>query len=92
MPDAPPAIIFIMPDVPPGFDIRNVVPAGDAAPLNCPPSENGEIVLCGHRSAAPHRVMVWLPPPPAAMDEINAALMVRVGPVEIRPSGIKIRF
>lgn len=92
MPDAPPALIFIMPDIAPGFDLRNVPRMADAEPLNCPPADNGDILVCGHRSAAGARVMVWLPAEPSTIEELNRALVIRVGPVEIRPSGIKIRF
>lgn len=95
--DAPPAIVIMAPAVPSDFRLEDLrwrtsftAPRAEVA---CPESRDGEVVICVHRKpASAYRVTVWLPPPPAAMDEFNAALVKHVGPLDIGLSGIRLHF
>ncbi len=99
MPDAPPAIIILIPGVPPAFRIETIDPAAPATPdftlvqPDCPLSDFGDIVVCGRRAAKRnYRIEAQLPPPPTTMGDINEALTLRWGSAEIGLSGLKLKF
>jgi hypothetical protein len=76
-------------DVPLNFDLRDVKPAkGDCVG----PLSGGEIVVCARRFEKSPRLGAQLPPPPTTMDDINRALVLRIGPIELRPSGLGLKF
>jgi len=99
MPDAPPAIIILTPGVPPAFRIETIDPAALATrdfmlvQPGCPPSDFGDIVVCGQRTVRrSYRIEAQMPAPPTTMEDINEALTLRWGSAEISLSGLKLKF
>lgn len=91
MQDAPPpAIVSPAPEVPPGFGVDPDRSFDILVRRPCEqPAAPGEIVVCGQAEDRRHRLepLPVLPAMPTLMERIQRALTIRLGPLEIGPSG-----
>ena len=60
----------------------------------CPaqPGTGDEIVVCVQADGDPHRTGDAPPPSPGPMEKLEEALTAKVGPLEITPFGVRLKF
>lgn len=61
-------------------------------PCAAEPGTDDEIVVCAHVDGDPQRAGDAPPPAPGPMDKLQEALTAKVGPLEITPFGVRLKF